>query len=1314
MDIPPGSGRLGRLQWTYQELETQASQVAKHLEPGISADSVVAILLPRDQGGLYIAQLAALKAGAAFTCIDSAFPDAQIREILEDAQPVWVVTDEAGAERLEKASLGGGKVCTIQATVLAKAAASTAPTRQFIGPENLAYLIYTSGTTGRPKGVMIEHRAIANLVEANLPAFGLGPGDRVAQGSSPSYDSSLEETWLAWASGATLVVMDDQAVRLGPDLVPWLRSERITVLCPPPTLLRTTGCENPAGALPDLRLLYVGGEALPQDVVDRWATGCRLVNGYGPTECAVTSMRTDIRLGEPITIGYPVPGFSAWVLDEALNEVPRGQRGELCLGGIGLARGYRNRPELTAEKFPTHPALGRIYRTGDLVSLDETGAMHCFGRIDAQVKLRGYRIELEAIEARLSEFPGVREAACTVQGEGPQASLVAFLVPEEPSTPPDPETLKAALKKILPIYMVPNRWSFLTTLPTTVGGKLDRKNLPVLEPAAAMQDGQVTGPRTPIETLVAAAFKDVLPGEAKVSIHQDFFNDLGGDSLLAAMVVSSLREHPETASITVRDVYEARTVEALAQRIHREAPASDQVLVTSRRQEGHPFLATVAQGLWLLLGLWLGALASYGVAFRVLPWVTQAWGWLTCLLLSPLLGFLGIGLYAVLALGLTVAVKWLFIGRYRPLRAHLWGGFHVRHWMVVTTARLVPWAFLEGTEFRILALRALGAQIGKRVHIHRGVNLQLGGWDLLALGDDVSLGQDALVRLVDLEDGQLVVGPVTMGEGSTLEVRAGVDGHSAHGAGATLTALSSLKRGDRIPSGERWSGVPAALAGPTPPAPEAGIIPSLSPWGYTWRLMGAKLLHALLAALPVEGVLLIFALGSGVSTERVLAWLYHPGLEPGVLGVGAILALVTGPLLLMTEALLLRAMGPIKEGVIPRWSASYLRVWLKAGIVLSAGEWLSGTLFWPPWLRLAGMKVGPGCEISTILDVIPELVSIGAETFFADGIYLGGPRVDRGTVTLGRVSLGANTFLGNHVVIPCGHDLPEDVLVGVSTVAEEALIRKGTSWFGLPPFELPRREIVEMDRSLTHEPSPIRYWNRVFWEALRFVIPVLPLLVFAAWYEGLVWAQHQWGELPYLLGAVPLASLCVGAFFALFILGLKWFLLGRVKPGVHPLWSCWCSRWDFLYVVWGVYGRGFLGALEGSLLLSWYLRAMGVGIGKRVALGPGFSHVVDPDMLHFEDGVTVSAMFQAHTFEDRVLKIDHIVIRKEASVGTASVLLYGADIGERTWVAPHSVVMKRERLLADHDYDGCPTRPEPRTHGSASRAFPIPGTTGKL
>jgi non-ribosomal peptide synthetase-like protein len=214
----------------------------------------------------------------------------------------------------------------------------------------------------------------------------------------------------------------------------------------------------------------------------------------------------------------------------------------------------------------------------------------------------------------------------------------------------------------------------------------------------------------------------------------------------------------------------------------------------------------------------------------------------------------------------------------------------------------------------------------------------------------------------------------------------------------------------------------------------------------------------------------------------------------------------------------------------------------------------------------------------------------------------------------------------------------------------------------------------------------------LFWELMRNGLLVVPLLVLPVWFKLVASAEAQLAASTFILGALPLITAGVVTFFCLLVLVLKWFLLGRVRPGIHAFWSCWCMRWDILYVAWEFYASRALSVLEGTLLLPWYLRAMGVKIGRRVVLGSGFSQVVDPDMLEFEDGATVSCQFQAHTFEDRVLKMDRVRIRRRATVGSGAVLLYGADIGAGAHVAPHSVVMKRESLLPGHSYVGCPTR----------------------
>lgn len=1282
LDLPAAEGRPRR-RVTYGELRTQSELVAGAVA-GSGFTGVVAILLPRTTEWLHAAQLGVLRSGSAHVCLDPGFPDGQLRQILADSAVPLVITDAAGEERLR--ALGyQGRILRQDRPLPGPDFPPAAP-----DPDDLAYLIYTSGTTGEPKGVMIAHRGIAGLVRSDVEEFDLGPGDRVAQGSSSAYDSSVEETWMALAAGATVVVMDDDVARLGPDLVPWLRNERITVLCPPPTLLRAADCADPSAELPELRLLYVGGEALPADVADAWSPGRRMVNGYGPTECTVTCLRQDVVPGEPVGIGHPVPGMRAWVLDADLEPVAPGEKGELCLGGDGLALGYLNEPDKTADRFPRHPELGRIYRTGDLVHRDPDGAFVAHGRIDSQVKVRGYRIELEAVEACLARCAGVREAAVRVQGEGASQVLTAHIVPVDEQIPPA-DVLAGQLREVLPSYMVPSRFGLLRQLPRGTSGKVRRDDLPELAVVAAGASSAV--PEGGIAGSIAGSLREVL-GLPAVGMDDDFFVDLGGSSLQAAMLVSRLRADPDTAGLAVRDIYSGRTIRELVALVEEPQPEqSASAPVPQRAENGRAWMATATQTSWLVLELLGVSAVGYLLFFWLLPWVSSAVGFLPLLIASPVLMWLARPLLAPVTVLLTVLAKKALIGEYVAESVPVWSSRGVRMWLLRQVARLVPWQAIAGTEYQSSVLRALGARIGKRVHIHRGVNLMQGGWDLLEVGDDVTLSQDSAIRLVHLENRHMVIAPATLDDGATLDVRAGVGGHTRMGRGSWLSALSSLPAGAQVADGELADGVPARSRGPAPEPPEITRVgKEFSPRVHgVFMVLGQALLQSVLA-LPYSVALAAFLVGDfGLNYNSLITALGQPGNNVLLLAVFAAMSCLGLIVSVALQAVLARALGPVRPGVVSRYSLGYVRVWLKSGLVASAGNWLSGGLLWPRWLRLAGMRVGRDCEVSTIIDVVPELVGIGAGSFLADGIYLGGPRVHRGTVLLGTLRLGEGTFVGNHAVLPCNRVLPGDLLIGIATPGDHDGFRPGSSWFGHPPFELPRREIVEADRSLTHEPSVIRRVNRWMWELARFALPLVPLGVLEAWMYGVESVGSVEAVLRFLV-LLPAITLGAGLSLGATVLALKWMLLGRVKPTSHPLWSCWCSRWDFLYVAWRVIGGPVLTPLEGTLLLPVFLRRTGMRIGRGVVLGNGFAQIVDPDMIEIGDGATVSAMFQAHTFEDRVLKIDRVRVGDRATLADATVPLYGADIGEDAMVAPHSVVMKQEHLPPGRHYEGAPIR----------------------
>ncbi|MBI1302901.1 MAG: amino acid adenylation domain-containing protein [Phycisphaera sp.] len=1280
----PGVARL-----SYGELDRMAREIAARVAPRAAQDAVVAIALPRTDPTLYAAILGVMRAGAAYVAIDPAFPPRQAAAILADAGAVALIACPARAAAL---AAEGAAPPLVTPADLAETAPSRAP--HAAHPDALAYVIYTSGTTGKPKGVEIEHRSLLNLVEGDLAEFGLSAQDRVAQGSSASYDSSVEEMWLAWAAGGTAVVMDDESARLGPDLLPWLQRERITVLCPPPSLLRTLGTDDPERALPAIRLLYVGGEALAPDLAELWSRGRRLENGYGPTECTVTCLRGTVRAGEPVTIGRAIRGSFAAVVDPdeaSLRELPDDAQGELVVGGASLGRGYRGQPETTRARFVEHPTLGRVYRTGDLVHRDSRGDFHYHGRIDAQVKLRGYRIELGAVEAALAAQEGVLEAACTVEGEGVERRLVAHVVlraasgPEAHTPGPlDAEALRMALARELPPYMVPAAIAAIPRVPRTVGGKIDRRALP----AIGARNGSVgtaadVPPSTETERVVARAFAAALGRDGEVSVDADLFDDLGFDSLTIAIAISRLRAREAVSAATVRAAYEHRTVRALAAALD---DARDRGRSTPRRTPSggtpiprstgasRPVLVTTLQAAFLL--------AALVVASQFL-WIPPAGGAMERALdEGGLRGALQLGAYAgllalaypVVAIAVGVAAKWMVLGRVKPGRVRAWSLAHLRQWIAVRCVAPIPWEVLELLGLAPSVLRLLGAKVGRGVHIHRGARFNDGGWDLLTLEDGATIGQDACLRTVELEAGTLVFDRVTVRRNATLETRAGMAAGSELGEGSILRALSNLARGE-VHARAILDGVPARRIARAPEPP-------------------------MVAAPPHPVVRLAVALGllSAVAAALLLPWttaLWLLGVSPNALelprlAVATIMAAI-GTVLM--QALLVRALGPAPRGAFSLRGLAALRLSLQSMLVEGAGKWLSGTIMWPMWLNLAGARIGRGCEISTVTDVVPSTVEIGEETFFADGIYLGGPSLHAGTATIEPVGLAASCFIGNHAVLPSGTRLAPETLVGISTRGSGLPDEAGASWFGHPVFRLPRREVVDAPRELTHDPPLVRRVNRWAWELARFALPLGPVLVAVEWFRVMESASASQTTTFFRLVTLPLGVLAALATLALAILAMKWILVGRVKPGTHPLWSCWCSRWDYLYVAWGMWAAKPLAALEGTLLLVVYLRAMGCRIGRRALLGTGFSHVVDPDMLHFGDDVTVQALFQAHTFEDRVLKIDHVHIRDGATVGANTVILYGAEIGARAIVEPHSVVMKRELLSPDTRYEGVPTEP---------------------
>ncbi|HXO20394.1 MAG TPA: amino acid adenylation domain-containing protein, partial [Thermoanaerobaculia bacterium] len=453
---------------------------------------------------------------------------------------------------------------------------------------DLAYVIYTSGSTGRPKGVLLAHRGLADLAEAHVQLFGIGSGSRVLQFASPSFDASVSEIWSALVCGAALVLGRREDLLPGPALAGFLSGRGITHVTLPPTALAAlaaaageTGDGLPP--LPDLECLVVAGEAFPAALAARWSAGRRLLNAYGPTEatvCATAAVLAGPAVGlRPPPIGRPVAGSRIYVVDEELRPVPAGKAGELLLGGPGLAWGYIGLPESTAAAFVPDPfarssgeAGGRLYRTGDRVRFLPDGELEFLGRVDRQVKVRGYRIEPGEVEAALLRHPALGAAA--VVAREPDAArgdrrLVAYVVPHGGGAVPAPAELRRFLAAELPDFMIPAAFVALDRLPLSPNGKVDLQALPALpEPGAAAASGLEPAPsRTPVEEVLAGIWAHVLgtPETSPIADDDDFFV-LGGHSLLIGEVVSRVRA-ALGVELPLREAFAAPTFAALAGRV---------------------------------------------------------------------------------------------------------------------------------------------------------------------------------------------------------------------------------------------------------------------------------------------------------------------------------------------------------------------------------------------------------------------------------------------------------------------------------------------------------------------------------------------------------------------------------------------------------------------------------------------------------------------------------------------------------------------------------------------------------------------------
>ena len=561
---------------SYADLNARANQLADFLRAaGVGPDVLVAVSLERSIEML-VATLAVMKAGGAYVPLDPEYPLGRIAFMLEDSGAKILLTQESLLGR----SPAHGKTICIDRDWAAIAERPSANPAHDVKPSDLAYVIYTSGSTGKPKGVMIPHSALANFLLSMREAPGITESDVLLAVTTLSFDIAGLELYLPLIAGAAVEIASRETagdpIRLGELIV---QGGATMMQATPATwrMLIESGWKGHAG----LKALC-GGEGFPRDLANHLLARCGSVwNMYGPTETTIWSSISKVEAGDAVVpIGRPIANTQLYVLDERLQPVPPGLTGELYIGGAGLAVGYLNRPELTAERFVTDPFAGsdaRMYRTGDQARYRADGAVECLGRADSQVKVRGYRIELEEIENNLAEYPGVRQAVVAAREDGPgDKRLVAYVIPAQQPAPQAAE-LRAHLGNRLPQYMVPSAFVVLEKFPLTPNGKVDRRALPAPDRSRADAETAYVAPRTIFEQNLAAIWAEAL-NLTTIGVNDNFF-DLGGHSLLLTRVRNEI-ERRMGVSVPIIELFRYPTIEALSKfmgNAQSEAPALPQV-----------------------------------------------------------------------------------------------------------------------------------------------------------------------------------------------------------------------------------------------------------------------------------------------------------------------------------------------------------------------------------------------------------------------------------------------------------------------------------------------------------------------------------------------------------------------------------------------------------------------------------------------------------------------------------------------------------------------------------------------------------------
>ncbi|MGZ4098528.1 MAG: Pls/PosA family non-ribosomal peptide synthetase, partial [Bacteroidia bacterium] len=1183
---------------SYEELNKKSNLLAHYfIEKGIKPGDFIGIHLKRSYN-TYVSILAILKSGAAYVPIDPGYPEDRVRYILEDASVKFLVSQ---SHLKDFHSNFHGQIIYVEDEFDEILSGSTNIYNPLIkiNPNSPAYIIYTSGSTGRPKGVVISHDSASHLVKAEKEIFEPSANEKIVQGFSVAFDASVEEIWLAFASGSTLFPVIEEIMYSGIDLAEFINKNKISVLSTVPTMLSMM-----RPPLKTLKLLILGGESCSQELLMRWHNSCpRIVNTYGPTEATVIATYSDFKPEEKITLGRPIINHAVFVTDSSQNLLPIGAPGELCIAGKGLAAGYLNNQELNAEKFikPNfklkYNFQNRLYRTGDLARYNEKGQIEFLGRIDSQVKLRGYRIELSEIESQLLQIENIKNVVVAVKEDSYKVQrLIAYVLLSNPENKLNEEDCKEFLKTKLAVYMVPTLFVYVDNFPTLASGKIDRKKLPEPSFETKHKERKIVSPVNKTQTDTYGIWKKYFPLQ-EISIDDDFF-DLGGHSLLASLVISDLRRINGLERISVQDIYTFRTIEKLAQHIdHNQNSQPFSNSKTSKepikKVSGSTFaivtgLQTVSFILFMLVSS-TGLLSPF-VIENIHPEITPY----KLIILSSIFV---ISSFPALII-VSIILKWLIIGKFKEGTYPLWGFYYFRFWFVKKFVDLTPLGLLSGTPFLNLYFKLMGAKIGSNVYLGSD---RIRIFDLFEIQEGSSVSREAHLTGYHVENGLLIIGPISIGKNCFVGTRSVLSEFTVMNNNSTLGELSLLPTGSGIPEGENWEGSPAEKV-------------EISKFDKLFDREGKKGMPFSLYLFVQFSAILILLLFPLILMVPFALTLYEIDLNFGFhyllflsVPCAAIYIVLFCVFVAFVKWLII---GKVKEENFSIYSFRYIQKWTVDMImhfVLLTFKSIYATIYLPSWLRLMGAKIGKGAEISTVNQISTDLLVIGEGSFLADSVSIGSPVVRSGIMFLRKTIIGSKTFIGNSAVLACGDIVGNDNLIGVLSIPPRntpADKINNASWLGSPPMYLPKRQpSQQFPAKFTFNPTVGLFIKRGLIEFFKITLPIaftacLLAIFYKVIYDVLLIESFSMVILiaPFLLFTLMLLTPLITAAF-------KWILIGKYKPSNKPLWSVFVWKNELVNslcegMVYPLLVNMFLGTPYAPL----FFRLMGSKIGKRVYL----------------------------------------------------------------------------------------------------------------